>query len=75
MVNHFFILWDIETNKDIYSELVKGSDCWLGRLLFLIMEVYRLRLHKRIEVIHVGTLKHSKTFRRDDIEKIGRWGE
>jgi len=73
MVNHIIILWDTETNKAVHSELVKKPDCWEGVLLFMIEEVYRLGLSERIEVIHSpGISSQTKTFRKDDIEKIGR---
>lgn len=69
MVHHFLILWDTKTNEAVYAERVEKPDCWEGVLLFMIGEVNRLGLSKRIEIIHSsGILSQCKTFRRDDIE-------
>jgi len=73
MAHHILILWDTETNKAVYSELVKKPDYWMGVLLHIIGEVYRLGFSDRIEIIHSsGISSQTKTFRRDEIEEIGR---
>jgi len=69
--NHFFIIWDTEKNKELHSELSKGGE-WIGRLLSLCQEIYKLNLQHRLEVIHIGGYdSQTKTFRKEDIEEIG----
>jgi len=68
-------MWDVEKNEGVYSELSKGGE-WEGRVLAICADIYKHNLQHRVELIHIGGhASQTKTFRKEDIEEIGKMME
>lgn len=72
MVRHFIMILNAKTGELIHGETTTRRGEWISIFFGMVKEIYKLGLQDMVEIVHVGTEKHGKTFFKDDIEHIGR---